>query len=69
MAFEGYVEYQRREYCKVAKCPVQVLLDGETTGSPKHEQLRKICQSSCLETSHSFHKYLIDQGYVIVRPE
>ena len=69
MTFEGYVEYQKREYCRVAKCPVQALLDDEAPGSAKYEQTRKICQTDCLETSHAFHKYLIDQGYLIIRPQ
>jgi hypothetical protein len=68
MAFDGYVDYAKREYCRVAKCPVQDLLDGEESGSEKYNKIRRVCQVGCLETSHSFHKYLIDAGYIIIRP-
>ena len=67
MSLEGYVEYPKREYCRAAKCPVQVMLDEEKVGSERYEELRVICQDNCLETSHSFHKWLIEQGYTIVK--
>jgi len=64
---DGYVEYQKREFCRVVSCPVQNLLDGETQGSIKYNQIRLICQDDCLQTSHAFHKYLIDNHYQIIR--
>ena len=30
MDIDGYIEYQRREFCKDLPCPIQVLLDAET---------------------------------------
>ncbi|MEA5077009.1 MAG: hypothetical protein VB013_00435 [Anaerolineaceae bacterium] len=68
MPIEGYVEYPKREYCRAAQCPVQSLLDLETPNSERYEKLRVVCQTGCLQTSHSFHKWLNEQGYVIVKP-
>ena len=65
---EGYTDYQRREYCKDVKCPVQLLLDKETEKSPKYEEIRALCGAGCLHTTHQFHKWLIEKGYLIVRP-
>lgn len=70
MAFiDGYTGYQRREYCKDVKCPIQVLLEGEVEKSPGYEEIRAICASSCLHTTHEFHQWLIQKGYLIVRPK
>ena len=69
MAIEGYVDYQRREYCKSLPCPVQVLLDGEPESTPKHEQIRGLCKTNCIHTTHEFHMWLIQHGYLVVRPE
>ncbi len=69
MAIDGYVDYQRREYCKSLPCPVQVLLDGEPEGTPKHEQIRDLCKTNCIHTTYEFHHWLIQKGYLIVRPE
>ena len=33
-SFDGYLDYQRREYCKDIKCPIQQLLDQEEEKSP-----------------------------------
>jgi hypothetical protein len=69
MAFDGYIEYQRREYCRVVHCPVQTVLDEQEQGSDTYEKVRLVCQTGCLQTSHAFHKYLIEAGYIIIRPE
>ena len=68
MPLEGFVEYTKREYCRAAKCPVQNMLDEESVGSQRYEKLRIICQTDCLQTSHAFHKWLNEQGYIIVKP-
>ena len=65
---EGYIDYTKREYCRAVKCPIQVLLDQEVEGSEKYEFIRGICKSSCLHTTHEFHAWLIQQGYLVVRP-
>jgi len=69
MAFEGYLEYQRREFCKELPCPIQVLLDKATADSPDYEHIRNICKNSCIHTTYEFHHWLIQKGYLIVRSE
>ena len=69
MSIPGYVDYQRREYCKDVACPVQVLLDRQAAGSAAYEEVRGICQSSCIHSTYEFHHWLIEKGYLLVRPE
>lgn len=69
MTVPGYIEYQRREYCKDIRCPVQALLEAQAADSPEYNQVRSICQGSCLHTTFEFHHWLIQKGYEIVRPE
>ncbi len=64
---DGYVEYQRREYCKDVRCPVQLELNAQTQGSAEYERIRNICQTDCKHTTFEFHHWLIDHGYLIVR--
>jgi len=68
MALEGYVEYQRREFCKDVRCPVQVELMASPEGSDAYERLRQTCREACRYTTWQFHHWLIDKGYLIVRP-
>ena len=67
-SIEGYLDYQKREFCRDLPCPVQVLLDQEAAGSEKYEFIRTICKNSCLHTTHEFHAWLIAHGYLLVRP-
>lgn len=69
VAIAGYVDYQRREFCKDVACPVQVLLDGQEPGSSGYEGLRAICMSDCIHSTYEFHHWLIEKGYLVVRPE
>lgn len=69
MAIEGYVEYQRREFCKDVKCPVQLELDAHVPASEEYERIRQTCRTNCRYTTWQFHHWLIDKGYLIVRPE
>jgi hypothetical protein len=68
-SIDGYTDYTRREYCHDIQCPVQMLLDKEVEKSPKYEEIRSICASNCLHTTHGFHRWLIEKGYLIVRPK
>lgn len=68
-SIDGYTDYTRREYCHDIQCPVQKLLDKEVERSPKYEEIRAICASNCLHTTHEFHRWLIEKGYLIVRPK
>lgn len=69
MPIDGYVEYQKREYCKDVKCPVQLKLDTKEPGSKEYEKTRETCKTGCKHTTREFHYWLIDKGYLIVRPE
>ena len=69
MPIEGYVDYKRREFCKDVKCPVQMELDTQKEGSDEYEKIRQICKVDCRYTSYQFHHWLIDKGYLVVRPE
>lgn len=69
MPIDGYVEYQRREYCKDIKCPRQVDLDSKAAGSKEYEKIRQLCKTDCLHTTYEFHHWLIEKAYLIVRPE
>jgi hypothetical protein len=69
MPIEGYVNYKRREFCKDVKCPVQMELDAQKEGSDEYEKIRQICKVDCRYATYQFHHWLIDKGYLIVRPE
>ena len=66
---DGYIDYRRREYCHDVKCPIQLLLDKKAEKSPEYEEIRAICASDCLHSTHEFHKWLTEKGYLIVRPK
>jgi len=68
-SIDGYIDYTRREYCHDIQCPIQLLLDKEVEKSPKYEEIRAICATNCLHTTHEFHRWLIEKGYLIVRPK
>jgi hypothetical protein len=69
MAIPGYSDYQRREYCKDVACPVQKSLDRAEAGTSDHDAIRGICMSNCIHTTYDFHHWLIQKGYLVVRPE
>jgi hypothetical protein len=64
---EGYIDYQRREYCKDIQCPVQLDLEAQTSDSAEYERIRNICQTACRHTTYEFHHWLINKGYLIIR--
>jgi hypothetical protein len=68
MPIPGYTDYQRREYCKAISCPVQLELDKAEAGSAAYEKTRGTCKSACIHTTYEFHHWLIEQGYLVVRP-
>ena len=69
MPIEGYVEYKRREFCKDVRCPVQLALDPKKPGSEEYEKLRQTCMTNCKYGVWQFHHWLMEKGYLIVRPE
>ena len=68
MSITGHVDYQRREYCRDVACPVQDLLDGQPAESPGYEAVRALCKNHCIHTTYEFHHWLIQHGYLVVRP-
>ncbi|MDL5502138.1 MAG: hypothetical protein QSU88_02875, partial [Candidatus Methanoperedens sp.] len=60
---------KRREYCNDIKCPVQVVMNRKAQDSEDYNDLRAICQENCLHTTYEFHHWLIEKGYLLVRPE
>ncbi len=64
----GYVDYRRREFCKDVGCEVQARLMREPEGSAEYEAVRRICKDACRYTTYEFHHWLIEKGYLIVRP-
>jgi hypothetical protein len=65
---EGFVDYQRREYCKDIRCPIQTELEAEAPGTDGYDRVRGICQNDCRHTTYEFHQWLIEKGYLIARP-
>jgi hypothetical protein len=68
MAIQGYIDYQRREFCQDLPCPIQVLLEAAPANSKEYDHIRSICQNSCIHTTYEFHHWLIQKGYLIIRP-
>lgn len=69
MTPKGYVEYKRREFCKDVQCPVQLEMNTLKEGTVQYDSARKICTGACRYTTYQFHHWLIDKGYLIIRPE
>jgi len=69
MPIEGYIDYKRREFCKDVKCAVQLELDMNEEGSEEFEKIRSTCKNDCKYTTYYFHHWLVDKGYLLIRPE
>jgi len=69
MSIKGYVDYQRREFCKDVKCPVQLKLSAQKQNSEEYEKIRQKCKTNCRYTTYQFHHWLLEKGYLIIRPE
>jgi hypothetical protein len=69
MISDGYIEYKRREFCKDVKCPVQTDLNNLAEASAQYERTRQKCGNACLYTTWQFHHWLIEKGYLIVKPK
>ncbi|MDO8726455.1 MAG: hypothetical protein Q7J35_10345 [Candidatus Methanoperedens sp.] len=69
MPNEDFVEYKRREYCNDVKCPIQVIMNQKELDSSEYNELRDICKEHCLYTTYEFHHWLVDKGYLLLRPE
>jgi len=69
VAIKGFIEYKRREYCEDIGCPVQLMMNKKEQTCEDYNDLREICKESCLHTTYEFHHWLIEKGYLLVRPE
>ena len=69
MPIEGHVVYKKREFCKDVRCPVQLALNSQKEGSAQYEKIRQTCKTNCEHTAWEFHHWLIEKGYLIVKPE
>lgn len=69
MPIKGFVDYKRREYCNDVECPIQMIMNTKQEGSEEYEKLREICKKKCLHTTYEFHHWLIDKGFLVVKPE
>ena len=68
VTLKGFVEYKRREFCKDVKCPVQMELNRLEEKTEGYEEIRKTCRTACRYTTWYFHHWLVDKGYLILKP-
>ncbi len=69
MSVEGFTEYKRRDFCNDVKCPVQTKLNLQQEKSEAYEKIRQTCITACCYTTYQFHHWLIEKGYLILRPK
>ncbi len=69
MFIEGFIEYKRREFCNDVKCPVQMELNNLKNKPDEYEQIRQTCNTACKYTTWQFHHWLIEKGYLILKPK
>lgn len=69
MAIDGYEDYGSREFCNDVQCPVQLELNNQREGSVEYERTRQICRLDCRHSTWAFHHWLMEKGYLVVRPE
>ncbi len=69
MSLEGFIEYKRREFCNDIECPVQMQLNKLEAGSEEYEKVRQTCRTNCRYTTWQFHHWLIEKGYLILKPK
>jgi len=69
MSIPGYVDYQKREFCKDIECPIQLDLNSLNDGTTEYEKIRHICKTACRFTTWQFHHWLIEKGYLIVKSD
>ena len=68
-SINGFIDYKRREFCKDVRCSIQIELDAHVPGSDEYEKIREVCKTDCKYTTYQFHHWLIEKGYLIIRPE
>jgi hypothetical protein len=50
-------------------CPIQIKLNKTPSGSEEYEDIRKTCSENCVYSTWDFHHWLIEKGYLIVKPK
>jgi hypothetical protein len=68
MTINEYVEYKAREFCNDVACPVQVTLNSLEDKPEAYELIRQTCRTACRFSTWQFHHWLIENGYLIVKP-
>ena len=66
---DGFREYERREFCRDIRCPVQLLLEKAEQGTDSYQEIRRICVDSCIHSTYEFHHWLIEKGFLVIKPE
>jgi hypothetical protein len=69
MVLEEFTEYKSREFCNDVRCPVQMELNEKKNVPEEYEKIRLTCKTSCRYTARQFHHWLIEKGYLILRPK
>jgi len=69
MSLEGFIEYKRREFCNDIECPVQMELNKLEDGATEYENVRQTCSTDCRYTAWQFHHWLMEKGYLILKPK
>ena len=69
MSLEGFTEYKRREFCNDIGCPVQMKLSKLEDGAEEYERARQTCRTNCRYTAWQFHHWLMEKGYLILKPK
>jgi len=69
MSLEGFTEYKRREFCNDVKCPVQTALNKQKEQTLEYERIRQKCSTACVFTTWQFHHWLMEKGYLILKPK
>jgi hypothetical protein len=69
MSIKGYIEYKAREFCNDVNCPVQATLNTLKDKPDAYELIRQTCRTACRFSTWQFHHWLIEKGYLIVKPQ
>ncbi|MEM2917975.1 MAG: hypothetical protein QXY62_00530 [Candidatus Altiarchaeota archaeon] len=69
MEIKGFQEYRKREFCNSVKCPVQLELNKTKENSEEYEKIRDECKTNCRFSARDFHYWLINHGYIIIKPK
>lgn len=69
MPVDGFLEYKKQEFCNDVMCPVQLGLNNHVYEPEEYERIKQTCSTACIHTTWQFHHWLIDKGYLIVKPK